>query len=510
VPDHEAQISVHPDRRGAAIPATLYGLHLEHIWNCVYGSLWVGPEAAIANTDGIRDDVVALLRQLRPAVCKYPGGYFSDFYDWRDGTGARERRPVRTYPCEPGRIEPNQFGTAEFVRFCRLLGAEPFLSVNTTSLNPSDAAAWVEYCNVRGGTYWSDRRIADGHVEPFGVKYWAIGNEQYWLHPAADYAHRFRLWSHWMYNTDPGICLVMSGLEPGLAGLAVAPFNADGRWAAEVLRLTESGNAVFPARWHLPLVQRGTLYSIHPYFGAPAECTPAAYYAALEDLDTRLNRSIPLTVQMLEEHRGKGPRPKLCLDEYGLLHPGTRMDGNMTQPAPYWAAVWLARFLQICHRYAADIGMATHPGAINMEHALVLVDGDKAFATPSFHAFRMLREHAGCTRVKTDSGSLPRCAGLGSAALAMVASLDEPRQRVLLTVVNLDLEHPVTCRLAIPGRRVTSAQRELLTSADPNAANSASSPARVAPVLELLRWAADGPVVTFPACSVTNLAAVLE
>ncbi len=508
LPQDMARITVYPDRRKSVIDARLYGLHLEHIWDCVYGSVWVGPESDIPNTDGIRNDVVGLLKQLRPSVCKYPGGYFSDFYDWRDGVGPREQRPTRPYPCEPGRIETNPFGTGEFVQFCRLIGAEPFFSVNTTHLTPRDAAHWVEYCNVEGGTYWSDRRISDGYPEPFNVKYWAIGNEQYWLHPARDYAHIFKLWSHWMYNTDPGISLVMSGMEPGLEGLNADPYNTDGEWADELLRLTRSGNSIFPATWHASLEQRHTLYSIHPYFSSEPFPDADGYCGALKELHTRLNRAISQTVDMLDKYRGEGPRPQLCFDEYGLIHPGTRMDGNMTQPAPYWAAIWLASFLHICHQHSDKIGMATHPGPVNMEHELVLVDGDTAIATPSYYAFKMLREHGGRTSVETVTEGLPISEKLGSEPLSVSASVDESGRSVVVTAINLDPERDTSCLLSLEGPDAASAQCEMLSCKDRKAVNTFEDPERV--TSEQVQMNVGGAfVVNLPACSIVKFSVVL-
>ncbi len=508
MPQNVARVTIYPDKRRSVIDANLYGLHLEHIWNCVYGSVWVGLESDIPNTDGIRDDVVGLLKQLRPTVCKYPGGYFSDFYDWRDGVGPRELRPTRPYPCEPGRIETNQFGTGEFVRFCRMIGAEPFFSVNTTHLTPRDAAHWVEYCNVECGTYWSDRRIADGYPEPFNVKYWAIGNEQYWLHPADDYAHIFKQWSHWMYNTDPNITLVLSGLEPGLESLNTDPFASDGQWADELLRLIKSGNSVFPAIWHAPLEQRGTLYSIHPYFTSEPFPDEHSYLAALKELHTRLNRSIGLTVDMLDKYKGDGPRPRLCFDEYGLLHPGTKMDGNMTQPAPYWAAIWLASFFHICHNHADKVGMATHPGPVKMEHELILVDDDKAIVTPSYFAFKILREHGGRAAIETATEGLPVSEELGVEALSVSASVDESGKQAVVTLINLDPRCSTTCLLDFNGRNAAFVQCEMLSSDDRNAVNTFEDPQRVTtrPV-ELAR--SPECTICLPACSLTEVAVEL-
>lgn len=498
-----ARITVFPDRIGPVIDDNLYGLHLEHIWNCVYGSVWVGPDSEIPNTDGIRNDVTELLKQLRPSVLKYPGGYFSDFYDWRDGVGPQAHRPTRPYPCEPCRIETNRFGTAEFMRLCRMVGAEPFLSVNTTHLTPRDAAHWVEYCNVEGGTFWSDKRIADGYPEPFKVKYWAIGNEQYWLHPAHQYAHIFKLWSHWMYNTDPSITVVLSGMEPGIDSLNVDPYASEELWAEDVLRLTKSGNSSFPATWHTAVEQRRTLYSIHPYFSAEAFPDVDGYCDAVNELYTRLPRAINQTVKTLDRHKGECPRPRLCFDEYGLLHPGTRMDGNMTQPTPFWAAPWLAAFLHICQDHADEVGMATLPAPVNMEHALILVDENGARPTASYHAFRMLRDHGGRTRVKVSVDGLENSDRVSGHSLCVSASVCGSDRSMVVTVVNLEPARAIDCLLSMPSYDAYDAytvQSEKLTCSDRNSSSDFNLQSQALRPNQDRLW----PLILSP-CSVTKL-----
>jgi len=471
-------ISIRPDRVRGTVDPNVYGLHLEHIWNCVYPCVWVGRNARVFNVAGIRSDVADLLAALKPAVCKYPGGYFSDFYDWRDGVGAK--RPTRVCPTQPGRRETNAFGTAEFIALCRRIGAEPYLAVSTTCLQPSEAAQWVEYCNRDKDTFWSDRRRKDGYAKPFNVRYWAIGNEQYWIHSAREYAERYKLWAHWMYNTDPDITLVLSGIEPGIEGLAKEPWNADGTWGEEALRLTGAGQELFAGDWHRRAEDRNILYSIHPYFAAEPDCTPKQYYQAFNELDRRLPRSIESTVKLLDKYRGKHPRPRLCFDEYGLLHPGTSMVGNMTQPAPFWAALWLGCFFQICHRYASDVAMATLPGMVNMEHALVLVEEGRAVATPSYHAFKMLRPHGGGQVLAMATGRDLKCPTLTRSALRTLATRSANGKTTTISLINLHLEKTVPVTVELKNERIHQARGQVLT-APLHARNSAQSPRTVQP-----------------------------
>jgi len=496
-----ALVEIDLNRRRQRIDERLFGLHIEHIWTVIYPCVWVGDDPAIPNTDGIRDETVALLSQLRPTVCKYPGGYFTDFYDWRDGIGPREARRAREYPCVPGRVEPNTFGTAELVTMCRRIGAAPYLSVNTVSLHPAEAGHWVEYCNGTRDTYWADQRRAHGYEEPFAVPYWAIGNENYWLHSPEAYGEKFRHWAHCTFNADPSITVVAGGIEPGLD--FNGPCTCDGQWARRFLANTQACQW-WRSGWHPGLDEGRVLYSFHPYFSAETpECSPEQYRRAFDHLRRRLPASIATINGLFDEYRGDAPRPKLCFDEFGLIFPGCRMDGNMTQPTPFWPALWLGEFYHLCIDHADSIGMATHPGAINMEHALVVLDGDRIVPTPSFHLFRMLRDHGGADAVACSVTGVS-CGAMEN-PLSCRASVTPGGRRMTLSALNLDLDRDMSARVAVDGARILGAGAETLVCDDIYARNTAADPARVAPSQAAATIAGGTVEHTFPAHSATVL-----
>jgi len=494
----EPPASIHVDTATSlgVIDSNLFGLHLEHIWNCVYPCVWVGPDSPIPNVHGIRRDVVRALESLRPTICKYPGGYFTDFYDWRDGVGPRDERPARPCPTQPSRRETNHFGTAEFVTFCRLIGAEPYLSVNTTSIEASDAAHWVEYCNLAGDTYWADKRRQHGYEEPLNVRYWAIANEPYWLHSPEEYAERFGRWAHWMSNTDPSVVLVAGGVEPGLCH--ARPWNVDGDWGPRFLQRTHAASW-WRSSWHQNASENPTLYSFHPYFNAEPKCSPEQYYEAFNALLSRLPGSIAAARDLFDRTRGDSPRPRLVFDEYGLIHPGTRMDGNMTQPAPYWASLWLAAFFHICFEHNDDVAMATLPGMINMEHELLLLEDDRVITTASYHLFKMLRPHGGADRLAA-SVVAPVSEPIERAALWAAASLDPGAGRVTLSVINLDLERDLEADVTFAAAPSDKACVTLLASEDLHAL---ARPTGIVPRSRTLTVREDGIRLTFPRHSVT-------
>ena len=155
----------------------LYGQFIELALNCINGGIH-DPNSVYSDEEGIRKDVVEKAKELNPPVLRFPGGTIMCQYHWEDAIGPLEDRVVRKNLIWGGELDPS-FGTAEFVSFCRKIGAEPMLCVNMASGTPEEAGNWVEYCNGVGNTYYANLRRKHGYEEPFQVKYWCIGNESY-------------------------------------------------------------------------------------------------------------------------------------------------------------------------------------------------------------------------------------------------------------------------------------------------------------------------------------------
>ena len=153
----------------------LFGAFIEHLGRCVYGGIFE-PGHPTADTKGFRQDVMALVRELKPSIMRYPGGNFVSGYDWEDGVGPVDKRPARLDYAWFS-TDPNTFGTNEFIDWCRMAGIEPMLAVNLGTRGPIDAGRFVEYCNHPGGTALSDLRRSHGYEKPHGVKFWCLGNE---------------------------------------------------------------------------------------------------------------------------------------------------------------------------------------------------------------------------------------------------------------------------------------------------------------------------------------------
>ncbi len=164
----------------------------------------------VDNVDGWRKDVIDALKQIHVPIIRYPGGCFASFYNWRDGIGPRkDRRPVNSEYW--GGLEENFTGTAEFLEMCNMVGSEPFICVNMMTGSPSEAAAWIRYCNSTDDDEMGKLRKEHGYEDPFRVKYWELDNETYRRWGYEEYARRCIEFSKYMKAADPSIQLVLVG-----------------------------------------------------------------------------------------------------------------------------------------------------------------------------------------------------------------------------------------------------------------------------------------------------------
>ena len=206
------------------ISPNIYGHFAENLSGVIYDGIWVGPASKIRNINGIRKELVDEMRKIKAPVVRFPGGCFADSYDWRDGIGPGDKRPRRTNFWAEGesaaapashRYDPNQFGTNEFVHFCKLIGSQPYLAANVRSLPAEAFYQWIEYCNSPPGTTTlSDTRAASGYSEPFDVRYWGVGNESWGCggnFTAQEYAVEFRRYTTWVPRYGQELSFIASG-----------------------------------------------------------------------------------------------------------------------------------------------------------------------------------------------------------------------------------------------------------------------------------------------------------
>ena len=260
----DSRIDILPGEPIGTIAPELYGHFVEHLGGVVYGGVWVGEDSRIPNIGGVRKALVDALRAIKPGVVRWPGGCFADSYDWRDGIGPRDKRPRRTNVWSddphlkplgnvPAKYDPNTFGTNEFMRFCKLVETRPYLAVNLRTLPPRAFMEWVEYCNSpAGSTTLAEQREAGGDRDPFGVRYWGVGNESWGCggnFTPDEYAAEYRRFTTW--------AVPEYGVELGFIGSG--PNGGDLEWTRRFFRQMAERRS-FDRLWG---------WALHHYCSAP-------------------------------------------------------------------------------------------------------------------------------------------------------------------------------------------------------------------------------------------------
>jgi len=213
-----ARVKIDLDRKIGKIEKTLFGSFIEQVARSIYGGIY-DPSSIHADEDGFRKDVIEAIKNLNVSVLRWPGGHFADTYRWKDGIGRQESRPVRPnlVPHWPGHSpQRNIIGTDEYVRYCRKVGAEPYIVVNCSTGDATEAAEWVEYCNGQENTFWANERRKNGNENPHAVRYWGLGNEigiesQVGYLPPAEYALKARDYAKLMRAVSPDIRIAACG-----------------------------------------------------------------------------------------------------------------------------------------------------------------------------------------------------------------------------------------------------------------------------------------------------------
>src|SRR6476646_4863687 len=172
----KAELVIRADQPKSTINRNIYGHFAEHLGRCIYDGIWVGEESHIPNTRGIRNDVVAALKNLNIPVLRWPGGCFADEYHWRDGIGPREKRPSMINTHWGGVVEDNSFGTHEFMDLVEQLGTDAYITGNVGCGTPQEMMEWVEYMTSDAISPMANLRRQNGHEKPWRVAFFGVAN----------------------------------------------------------------------------------------------------------------------------------------------------------------------------------------------------------------------------------------------------------------------------------------------------------------------------------------------
>ena len=500
-PTTPVAITVDATQKGPTISRHLFGQFAEHLGRGIYEGLWVGPESSIPNTRGIRTDVVTALKAIKVPNVRWPGGCFADEYHWRKGVGPAAQRPATLNPNWGGVIEPNTFGTHEFLDFIDQIGAEAFLSVNVGSGTPQEAADWLEYLTTAQPTALAKERAANGHPDPYRIAFLGIGNESWDCggNMSPDhYVNQMRAYARFVRNFNPA-----QQKSGQMLNVAVGPGGGQPRF----LEWTETVMKAYKARqwsWDMHAL------SLHNY---TVVRWPPAYasvgFGEKEYVDV-LGHTLEMD-SLIASHTAimdtYDPEKKVALavDEWGTWYaqlPGTT-EGFLEQQNSLRDALVAALNINIFARRADRVRMANVAQMVNVLQAMILTDKEKMLLTPTYHVFRMYVPFQESTLVPTtlDRGSYRH----GETTLPRVDAMSarDASGTLWLALTNLDPNAPAPVAVSVSGLTPRSASGETLTAPAVDSVNTFDAPATVVPRPIDVRLEGGRVALTLPPKSVT-------
>ena len=357
------------------------------------------------NVEGFRAEVIAALKQLRFGVLRFPGGNFVSAYEWRYGVGDIDKRPPIFDPVWHA-LQPNDVGTDEFLTLCRLLGVDPYITVNAGFGDAWSARELVEYTNGAADTPMGKWRASNGHPKPYGVKLWGVGNE-----PWGDYQMgamslpqfelKHNLFAKAMREVDPSIKLIAGGAMPDVMEGADQSRRINGQYVPDYLSAADWSGQML-----LHCLDNIDMLSEH-------------YYASgTQHTDMKLQKKVPIDpplsfiewqrapavqVRAKVEHYQKylelipGLRAKpvpVAIDEWAYF--GGNRDGYKVVPAYAWAFHEMFRHSDIFQL-----------GAFTFATAMISENRTEAILNPTGMLFKMYRDHFGTIPVEV-SGDSPQ------------------------------------------------------------------------------------------------------
>lgn len=504
------------------IAPEIYGHFVEHLGAVVYDGIWVGEDSKIPNIGGIRRSLVEALKKVQPGVIRYPGGCFADSYNWRDGIGDRSKRPKRTnfwsgnaskeVPLDStSRIEPNWFGTNEFLRFCKLTGSKPYLAANLRGLPAHDFWEWVEYCNSPAGTTSMAEireKGSSGSRDPFRVEYWGIGNESWGcggnLLPD-EYAQEYRRFT-----------AAVPGYDVPLKFIGAGASSDDLNWTRGFFsKMREKGENIFNSMYGWGVhhyswnVSGGRTGDWDAGKGDAVSFSTEQYFELLAAAD-RIEDFLVKHWTIMGEYDTRH-RVKIAVDEWGAWHrPGSELKPEhiLGQQNTMRDALVAAISLDVFNRHADKVCMANIAQLVNCLQSLFLADGDRFIVTPTYHVFDMFTPHQGARSLRTEFRS-PEASyernGKPAALKGLSGSASVNGKQITLTVSNPHLSEARETEISVRGARPASAAATVLSSGEVRARNTFEEPENVRPRKAPVLVSGDSVLFTFPPASVTAM-----
>ncbi len=462
-----AKFVINASNRKSKINREIYGHFSEHLGRCIYGGFFVGEDSPIPNINGIRKDVVQALRNIKIPVLRWPGGCFADEYHWIDGIGPKEKRKRMINTHWGGVVEDNSFGTHEFMELCRQLECEPYVNGNVGSGTVAEMQNWVEYITFDGISPMAELRRKNGQEQPWKLKYFGIGNENWGcggnMRPEY-YSDLYRRYQTYVRNFG----------DNKIYRIACGPNSDDYNWTETVMRM--AGNYLDALTLHYY-----TVVGEWNQKGSATEFNESDWYTTLFKT-LKMEELVKKHAAIIQKYNTK-KEVALIVDEWGTWHdvePGTN-PGFLYQQNTIRDALVAGINLNIFNKNSDIVKMANIAQTINVLQSVILTEGERMILTPTYHVFEMYKAHQDATLL--DSFIETECVGTEERSVPNLhesVSMGEDG-KITITMCNLSATGSYPVEAEIAGMKPKTVSGRILSGAM-NAYNTFEEPSKVKPV----------------------------
>ena len=492
------KLVIDPNHKIGHINPELQGHFSEHLGRCIYEGLFVKEDSGIANTNGMRNDVVKALKEMKIPVLRWPGGCFADEYHWMDGIGKKETRKKMINTHWGGVVEDNSFGTHEFMELCRQLGCKTYVNGNVGSGSVREMSEWVEYMTFEGISPMADLRKENGHEKAWKVDYFGVGNENWGcggnMRPSF-YADLYRRYQTYVRCYDP---------KRPIFKICCGANADDYRWTEDVLKVCFDSEAKF----------HGFMdgISLH-YYTVPHEWEHKGSATDFDEDDWYLTLKKTLYMEELIDHHtaimdkyDKKHEVGLIVDEWGTwydVEEGTN-PGFLYQQNTIRDALVAGINLNIFNKHCDRVKMANIAQLVNVLQSVILTDGERMILTPTYHVFKMYNVHQDADLVQShvETKEIGRADNL---VPNLTESVSVSGDMLHITMTNLSCEESYEIDTTVVDGTIRSAEGTIITGKYYDH-NTFDEPERVTekPFTEVYT---DGGKLRFtiPACSVIRI-----
>ncbi|MFM2392873.1 MAG: hypothetical protein RLZZ546_855 [Bacteroidota bacterium] len=486
------KITIHADEEKALISRHIYGHFAEHLGRCIYDGIYIGDNKEVDHINGHRKDIIEALKKLKVPNLRWPGGCFADTYHWMDGIGPKNKRPKIVNIWWGGETEDNSFGTHEFLEFCELINAEPYLAANVGSGTVRELMDWLDYLNNDKGSDMSELRKKNGRLIPYNVKMWGVGNEAWGCggNMTADfYSNIYRQYATFMtdWSNSSKIYRIASGATDG-----------DYSWTESLMKNIPHNMLSGVALHHYSVISWSDK-------GPAIGFTEKQYFKTMQEA-LKMDEFIKGHSTIMDKY---DPDKKigLIVDEWGGWYNTEKGDAALYQQNTMRDAVLAGVSLNIFNNHAERVKGANIAQMVNVLQSVILTNKKKMILTPTYHVMRMYNVHQDAKKLNYYMHQSPSYSYDKNELEALSISASKtPSGQINISIVNIDLHKSQKIALEIRGEDYTVFESEILKGKSIDDHNSFENPNKVIPTkLEILKEKNDTIELVLPPQSVVMI-----